>query len=308
MFRSTLTTAARYLFLTSALLILGCDRPSGVFTEEKITEFFEESREMEIAEEIPRFTAQISDQLRAGEEFLVVEDSGTPSSWANTPAQKKISATDMAELRATKKLVGIIYGVAISARANNNLDTTEGAILSRIEGKIRGAQVYESEYDPSGGGSATVSMRMAITGQGGLYDMLAPLLTTAKLENEYSRQQTPENFPKADGLIVDVSEFYDFEPALVQHIESEQGDVLYGPGKVAQAFITKRGMASYASDLGKAKAILSGFGSRNPLLVKARALRGNHPQVSSTDASHIFAANQEESFLEKARVVFLLEE
>ena len=296
MFRSTLTTVARYLFLTSMLLILGCDRLSGAFAEE-------------ITEEIPRFTEQISERLRAGEEFLIVKGSAVPASWADTPTKKRLSALNAAELLARVNLLAIIQGASISVREDpKNLPITESTIKSRVGGKIRGAQVYESEYDPSGGGSATVSMRMAITGKNGLYDMLAPLLTTAKPENEYSPQQTPTDFPKADGLIVDVRDFDDFEPPLVQYIESEQGCVLYGPGKVTQKFITKRGVASYSSDLGKAKAILSGFSSRNPLLVKARALRGNRPQVSSKDAANIFAANQEESFLEKARVVFLLAE
>ena len=59
--------------------------------------------------------------------------------------------------------------------------------------------------------------------------------------------------------------------------------------------------------MGKAKALLSSWGSKNPMVVKAVGVyKSTDAEVSSDDAAAIFVHNEKSNFLAEARVVFLL--
>lgn len=250
----------------------------------------------------------ISEVLRSGDKFLKAQGTGLPADWANTPAEKEVSALEAARVVAKANLLETVVGVSLDIKKKvNNNQVKESQIISRAEGLLQGAQVYKTTYNAQKGIAEAYS-RMSIKGRGGLYHMLVPLLGSATQDlNLTEYQGQPDSASQADGLIIDVRDFFDFEPALVQFILSEQGEVLYGPDKVSQRMLAKRGMAAYNNDPGKASAILSEMGSKNPLMIKATGLSGNRPQASKEDAASIFSANQNKHFLEKARVVFLLE-
>ena len=296
MFRSTLTTVAAFCLSFASLLILGCQEPDESFAE--------------VEESVPYLSPEVENALlkEEGKKFIIIESEGLPRDEAKTEGERQVSAKEAAALSGRAKLLEITQGALISVRRdgeNNKLQVSR--VKSRAAGRLRGAKAHSVTYDPDLR-IATAKMQLAVTGRRGLYGMLAPLLTRAEPENKYSPPGTIANLQKAyDGLIVDVRGL-DFQLALTQYIESEQNEVLYGPHKVSQTIITKRGMADYSTEPGKAKAILSEHGSQTPMTVIAKGLRGNRPQVSADDASRIFAANQKENFLEKARVVFLLAE
>jgi hypothetical protein len=189
-------------------------------------------------------------------------------------------------------------------------------VRTAISGLVQGAQVVKRDYDVHEE-IATVYVRLPITGKGGVIDNLLPQLlqTPPPPDSKPYTPAAPETAPKPqpaakpiDGLIIDVTQYKAFRPALVNRILTEKGEVLYDPSKIAQDVLVQHGSGDYTTDAGKAKAILSERGSQNPLLISASDIvRMTDVQVSAEAATTIFAANQQANFLEAAKVVFVLQ-
>ncbi|WP_320170251.1 hypothetical protein [Maridesulfovibrio sp.] len=109
-----------------------------------------------------------------------------------------------------------------------------------------------------------------------------------------------------DGIIVDVRDF-DFKPALVNRILTENNEVLFDPSKVLNQVLIERGCGGYTTDLQKARALLESWGSKSPVVLKGRTVQNVTDAVVSTeDATAVFAYDQQYNLLAQARVVFVL--
>ena len=239
---------------------------------------------------------------------LVEKGQGAPRPDVTHPGTREIMARRAAQVRAYATLLEIVKGVHVSGSTTVN-DMTFGneVLTTRVEGVLKGAQTIRVEYDPLKE-LATAYVRLPVRGLGGLTEALLPGLTTIPPppgNQPYTPQAPPASQP-ADGLIVDARAHL-FRPALINRILSAQGEILYDPSKIAQEILVERGSGDYTTDVGKAKALLSERGSRNPLTIQAAGVvRTTDAQVSQTDATAIFAANQHGNFLEGAKVVFVI--
>ncbi|WP_432735903.1 hypothetical protein [Maridesulfovibrio sp. FT414] len=129
-----------------------------------------------------------------------------------------------------------------------------------------------------------------------------PLPTT---EEAASKIQEAVKTP-IDGIIVDVRDF-DFKPALVNRILTENNEVLFDPSKVLNQVLIERGCGGYTTDLQKARALLESWGSKSPVVLKGRTVQNVTDAVVSTDdAAAVFAYDQQYNLLAQARVVFVL--
>lgn len=109
-----------------------------------------------------------------------------------------------------------------------------------------------------------------------------------------------------DGIIVDVRDF-DFKPALVNRILTENNEVLFDPSKVLNQVLIERGCGGYTTDLQKAKALLESWGSKSPMILKGKTVQNvTDAVVSVDDAAAVFAYDQQYNMLAQARVVFVL--
>jgi len=109
-----------------------------------------------------------------------------------------------------------------------------------------------------------------------------------------------------DGIIVDVRNF-DFKPALVNRILTENNEVLFDPSKVLNQVLIERGCGGYTTDLQKAKALLASWGSKSPMVLKGKTVQNvTDAVVSVDDAAAVFAYDQQYNMLAQARVVFVL--
>ncbi len=109
-----------------------------------------------------------------------------------------------------------------------------------------------------------------------------------------------------DGIIVDVRDF-DFKPALVNRILTENNEVLFDPSKVLNQVLIERGCGGYTTDLQKARALLESWGSKSPVVLKGKTVQNVTDAVVSTeDATAVFAYDQQYNLLAQARVVFVL--
>ena len=107
-----------------------------------------------------------------------------------------------------------------------------------------------------------------------------------------------------DGLIVRVPA--SFKPAIAPKILTDKGEVLYSAKDVAVDILISRGAAQYTNNEGKAKTILEGMGARSILDVQGGLRTDTDAEVKNDDAAKVFNSNKKTSFLNKARVVFLV--
>ncbi len=232
----------------------------------------------------------------------------------SAPGQDQYSAIRAATVIAQRNLLEAIKGVRLYGSTTIRRGITESDIIkSEVDGFLRGAIRCGSKYFPDG--HAEVCLKVYLSGRGGVYATLLPLLKEEnmlpKTEAYYkpkARVAPPSEIANpCDGLIVDVRDFSFFKPALINRIITKKREVIYDPSKVVGTILVNRGSAGYTVSPEKAKALLKAWGSKNPMTVKAIGVsRLTDAQISDDDASAIFVHDKKTGFLTEAKVVFVL--
>ncbi len=232
----------------------------------------------------------------------------------SAPGQDQYSAIRAATVVAQRNLLEAIKGVRIYGSTTVRRGMTESDIIkTEVEGFLRGAVRCGSEYFSDG--HAEVCMKVYLSGRGGVYATLLPLLKEEGMlpkAKAYYKPKTKIAPPSqinnpCDGLIVNVKDFPFFKPALINRIITKKEEVIYDPSKVACPILTERGCAGYTVSLEKAKVLLKEWGSKNPIIVKAVGVsRFTDVQISDDDASAIFVHDKKNNFLTEGKVVFVL--
>lgn len=262
-----------------------------------------------MAEQPPKEVANITQAFIKG--GLVIKGEGLPKKDAATPGEKELTAKRAATVVAQRNMAEVLNGVIISGQTTvKDLVLESDQIRSTVEGMIKGAQVVYEAYDAYKS-IAVVYLAIKIDGVDGLNGQLLPqILSTLPQPTAPAYAPTAalpaEPAQPYDALILDIKE-HAFKPALINRILAQNGEILYDPTKIAQNILVERGAGDYTNDVGKAKALLSERGAKNPLVVKAAGVvKFTDVQVSGDDAANIFTANQKANFLEGAKVVFVL--
>lgn len=98
-----------------------------------------------------------------------------------------------------------------------------------------------------------------------------------------------------------------FNPALINRILTKDGELIYDPSALPQNVLVEKGPAGYTNEVEKARALLSAQGSKNPLVVRAAGVvKSTDAEVAPEDARIIFGSNQDNSYLQAAKVVFVM--
>jgi hypothetical protein len=235
----------------------------------------------------------------------------------SAPGQSRFAAMISAKVDAQRRLLELIKGAKITSETTIVNGVLQSDIMvSKIKGMIQGARMTDRKYDQKSG---TAMIRLAI----GYKDVLQKSFQDDGFKENFEKiakpkepsfdveqavideiKQQPKN--QYDGLIVDVSNI-GMEPAYINRIYSN-GKVVFDPTKIPQQVFIQRGYSSYTTSQSKAKAILDSFGTRNPLIIKATSTTDTRSDVkiNSNDASVVSASNLENSFLESAKIVFVL--
>jgi len=241
---------------------------------------------------------------------LVVKGEGAaPSDRPMSPAQKRIMALRAAKIMAARELSEVVDGISISGETTVvSAAAASDTIRATVQGLIKGAQVVKEAYDPVSE-MAVVYLSMPMTGPNGLVGSILPqmLMAPSAAPPYMAPAAAPDVRQVAyDGLILDARE-QPFKPALINRVLTKSGEVVYDPAKVAQNILVERGAAEYTNDVGKAKALLGERGAVNPAVIKiSGVVKSTDVEVGPDDASAIFTSNQNNHYLEGAKVVFVL--
>lgn len=228
--------------------------------------------------------------------------------------QSRYRAVRAATVIAQRDLLEIIQGISLHGETTISEGMlTSDVINNKVKGLLRGAVKCGEQYD-SMDGHAEVCLRVYLRGKNGIFNTIVPLLKETKLTPPEASTFTPkpeapvptEVLESYDGLIVDVREFV-FKPALINRILTEKGEVIFDPSKIIATVLVERGCGGFTNDPSKAKALLSTWGSKSPLSVKAQGVvKSTDVKVDSEDASRIYSVNLKANFLPEAKVVFVL--
>jgi hypothetical protein len=242
---------------------------------------------------------------------IVVRGTGSaPADETLGAAQKRIMALRAAKVVALREAAEVINGVTVSGATRvSDMGAASDEVKTTVDALIKGARVVREAYDPATG-VAEVYVAVPLSGPGGLYAELLPMLTPL-VPDEFRPYDEPAGpvSPETgvfDGLIIDVRGL-DLRPALINRVLTENGYLLYDPSRVSTSVLERYGAALYTDDPDSARRVLRDRGSINPLVVKAvRVERSTDAVISPIDASRVFSADQSGDFLSRARVVFVL--
>ena len=109
------------------------------------------------------------------------------------------------------------------------------------------------------------------------------------------------------GLIIDARGL-DARPAMSPKIVDETGKEVYGSAYVSREFAVQQGMSGYARDLTSAQQ--NPRVANNPLIVKGLRTQGPGKSdivISNADAAKILSSSENLSFLQKCRVMIVLD-
>lgn len=255
---------------------------------------------------------------------------GAPNPDLPIPAQRT-AAIRAAKLDALRNLLETIKGIYLSSETTvRNAMVENDVIRTRVEGLAQNfKQVGESRYMSDG--SVEVVVEMPITGA--ILDALYPsqfggghLITAGQLVCPTCGQPWPQGKPVPpgvtlqqiggtttvasssvySGLIIDCKGL-GVRPAMAPKILDEQGNEIYGSKFVSRDWAVEIGMVGYDKDLNRARQ--NDRVAHTPLVVKGISASGPNKTdvvISSADATMIHQAATNQNFLDKCKVMFIV--
>jgi len=263
----------------------------------------------------------------------VVRATGIGAPNPNLPiAAQRATAIKAAQYDAVRNLVETIKGMYISSETTvRNAMVESDVIRVRVEAHVKSFKQVEGPRYMSDG-SVEVVVEMPITGP--ISDVLLPtqfggghFMTAGQLVCPTCGQPWPQDKPVPPGvtlqqiggatmptassgvytgLIVDCKGL-GVRPAMAPKIVDEQGNEIYGSKFVSRQWAVEIGMVGYDKDLNRARQ--NDRVTNNPLILKAVQASGPNKTdvvISSADATLVHQAAANQNFLDKCKVMFIV--
>jgi len=244
---------------------------------------------------------------------------GAPPENAVNRAQARAMAERAAFVVATRNLLEVVKGIRVdSATLVENFIVSSDVIKTEVSGFVQGAQIMKKQVNADG--SVEVMVGVKLTGDllntllpkntGGGSPIQAPSGRSFTAQPREPVPVQPSQAPAAvafTGLIVD-ARGTGVRPAMVPKIRNEEGREVYGSAFVNRQYAVEQGMVGYLKDVGAAQA--NPRVTDRPLLVKALKTDGPNRTdlvISNSDAQVLHGMKEHLSFLEKARVMVVLD-
>jgi hypothetical protein len=227
---------------------------------------------------------------------------GAPPASPANPAQARAMAERAAQVVAYRNLLEAVKGVQVDSQTTvENFVVTSDVIRAQVSGIVQGATIMDKKYMSDGSVEVTVGMKLT----GALADQLLPKTPPAPPTGIV---MTPGSTGQVyTGLIVDARGL-GVRPAMAPKILNEDGKEVYGSAWINRDWAVREGMAGYLKD--PVQAQQNPRVTDKPLLVKAIKATGDarvDTVISNADASMVHGASQNLSFLEKCRVIILVD-
>lgn len=262
----------------------------------------------------------------------IIRATGIGAPNPNLPqAAQRASAIEAGKLGALKNLLATVQGMTLTAETTvRNYMVENSVINTRVQGILRGFIVVDIRYMSTGDVEVIVEMPIA----GALSDALLPsqfgggVIPTTGVALcpvcgqpwptgkpvpagvtlvQSGRGSTPAAGGVYTGIIVDVKGL-GVRPAMAPKIMDENNNEIYGSKYVSRDWAVKIGMVGYDKDVNRART--NDRVTANPLVVKGISASGANKAdvvVSAADAAAIQVAAANMNFLDKCKVMFILD-
>lgn len=262
----------------------------------------------------------------------IIQATGIGAGNPNQPLHaQRATAIRAAKVDAWRNLLEAIKGVYLSSETTvRNAMVENDVIQTKVEGILKGfSQVGEPRYLSDG--SVEVTVQIPLTGA--LTDAILPTnfgggqwLTGGQPLCPICGQPWPAGKPVPagvtlqqptgytsdaggvfTGLIIDTRGL-SVRPAMAPKILDENGNEIYGSKYVDRKWAVEIGMVGYDKDVNRARA--NDRVTANPLIVKALKTSGPNKAdivVSANDAATIHSAAANQNFLDKCKVMFIVD-
>lgn len=226
---------------------------------------------------------------------------GAPPASPANPAQARAMAERAAQVVAYRNLLEAVKGVRVDSQTTvENFMVTSDIIRTQVSGFVQGATIMDKKYMSDGSVEVTVGMKL----MGALAEQLLPKTPPTA--------PTPSVTPSTGGqvftgLIVDARGL-GVRPAMAPKVLNEEGKEVYGSAWINRDWAVREGMVGYLKD--PAQAQQNPRVTDKPLLVKAIKTTGDarvDVVISNADTAMLQGASQNMSFLEKCRVIILVD-
>ncbi len=256
---------------------------------------------------------------------------GAPPETAKNPAQARAMAQRAATVVARRNLLEITKGVQIDSTTTvEDFMVTSYIIQTQISGFLKNSQVIDTAYMSDGSVEVTVALNL----RGGFASVIMPqvqpvapappppapapvtpppTLPAPPAPPVAPAPQAPAAPPTAapaqvyTGLVVDARGL-SAKPAMTPKVLDENGMEVYGSSFVSREFAIQQGMAGYAKD--PAVASQNPRVAETPFVAKAINAQGRARTdlvISNAQANEIRSLTQHQNFLEKCRVMVILD-
>lgn len=259
-----------------------------------------------------KVTNQIGDKGLVNYEDGYIEAVGTgapPEQYYGKP-QARPMALRAAQVDAYRNLLEVVQGVQIDSRTTVKDFVVESDVINTaISGMVKGAQISKKEYMSDG--TVEVTVRMPLSGVAKA--IIPRAITDDKKEDMKDHKPAPfskKPAPKDEvytGLVID-GRGLQARPAMSPKVFDEKGAEVYGTLIVKKDYAVQQGICGYARDLNAAQS--NARVTANPLTVKAVSAQGagmSEFVISNEDANKIRSARENLTFLEKCRVMVVLD-
>jgi hypothetical protein len=248
------------------------------------------------------------------------------------PGAQRAGAITAAKADALRNLLATAKGMFLTSETTvNNAMVENDVIKTRVEGFLRGFTVVDTRYmsdqsvevdvevplsglaeallPQSFGGGRLMSAQPVCPMCGQPWPQGKPVPPGVQLANPSLGSQTGMSATGGafTGLIIDAKGL-GVMPAMAPKVVDENGEEVYGSKYVSREFAVKQGMVGYDKDINAARN--NPRVTNNPLILKGLKVSGTNSTdivVSNADAQRIHAAAQSQNFLDKTRVMVILD-
>lgn len=229
---------------------------------------------------------------------------GAPPSKPANMAQARAMARRAAITVARRNLLEISQGVQVDSMTLVKDFTVKSDIIrTSVQGVVRNAQVIDTAYMSDG--SVEVTMVMSLGGE-----FANVILPPPPVGTEFPMPPPGTEMPASQvytGMVIDARGL-GARPAMAPKIVDESGKEIYGSAMVNREFAVQQGMVGYAKDLSAAQG--NNRVTDRPVTIKALRTSGAAKcdvVISDSDAAKLTSAAENLSFLQKCRVMVVLD-